>query len=307
MFHKGDKVICVMKNEWVPAGTVGTVLENSDVPFVRWENGETWALRSVDMKNYDDTDKTKEIEVGDRVRLIDTNNNYYWESWKLPKGAKGTIMAIRKYGSYTVRWDNWHHGHDGDISDIKDSSCLFISEDAVELLPKGKPEQKDKTKEIEVGDRVKLIDDTYSVGWKLPNGAIGTVMSINDTDKSYTVRWDNWHHGHNGCIYYIDDHSCLFVKQDEVKLIAKGKPEQKEEPKYNIVLFRQGNKVIAKMTEGKKVINTTEAKCSPEDTFNFFIGSQIALQRLMAEQVEDYEDIRYPVPETTGMREFLLY
>lgn len=217
MFYKGDKVICVRKNEWVPAGTVGTVLENSDVPFVAWENGETWALRSADMKNYDDTDKaTREIEVGDRVKLI---TDRYWETWKLPKGAKGTIMTIRKYGSYTVRWDNWHKGH-------------------------------------------------------------------------------------NGSIYYIDDNSCLFVEQNEVELVAKGK---EEEPKYNIVLYRQGNKVIAKLTEGKRVINTTEAKCSPKDTFNFFIGSQIALQRLMAEQVEDYEDIRYPVPETTGVREFLLY
>lgn len=301
MFYKGDKVICVRKNEWVPAGTVGTVLENSDVPFVRWENGETWALRSVDMKNYDDTDKIKEIEVGDRVRLI---TDEYKEEWELPKGAKGTIMAIRKYGSYTVRWDNWHHGHDGDISDIKDSSCLFITKDAVELIPKDEPEQKDKTKVIGVGDRVMLITDRYSdTYWKLPNSSIGTVVSINDTDETYTVRWDNWHHGHNGCIYYIDDNSCLFVEQNEVDLIAKGK----EEPKYNIVLFRQGNKVIAKLTEGKKVINIAEAKCSPEDTFNFFIGSQIALQRLMAEQVEDYEDIRYPVPETTGVREFLLY
>ena len=219
MFYKGDKVICVRKNEWVPVGTVGTVLENSDFPFVRWENGETWALVSQALKNYDDTDKTKEIEVGDRVRLI---TDKYRDPWELPWGTRGTVMTIRPYGTYTIRFNNWHKGHDGDISDIKDSSCLFIIKEAVEL-------------------------------------------------------------------------------------VAKGKSEQKEESKYNIVLFRQGNKVIAKLTEGKKVINTAEAKCSPEDTFNFFIGSQIALQRLMAEQVEDYEDIRYPVPETTGVREFLLY
>ena len=215
MFYKGDKVICTEKNEWVPVGTVGTVLETSTVPFVAWENGETWTLTSKDMKKCDDTDKaTREIEVGDRVKLI---TNKYWDTWKLPKDAKGTVVAIRPYGTYTIRFDNWHKGHDGDLS-FTDHSCLFVIKEVVELLPKDEPE-----------------------------------------------------------------------------------------PKYNIVLFRQGNKVIAKLTEGKKVINTAEAKCSPEDTFNFFIGSQIALQRLMAEQVEDYEDIRYPVPETTGVREFLLY
>ena len=219
MFYKGDKVICVRKNEWVPAGTVGTVLENSDVPFVRWENGETWALRSADMKNYDDTDKTKEIEVGDRVELI---TDKYQDPWELPWGTRGTVMAIRPYGTYTIRFDNWHKGHDGDISDIKDSSCLFIIKEAVEL-------------------------------------------------------------------------------------VAKGEPKQKEEPKYNIVLYRQGNKVIAKLTEGKKVINIAEAKCSPDDKFNFFIGSQIALQRLMAGQVKDHEDIVYPVPAFTEMEDFLLY
>ena len=304
MFNKGDKVICVGKNEWVPVGTVGTVLENSDVPFVRWENGETWALRSVDMKNYDDTDKTKEIEVGDRVRLI---TDKYRDPWELPWGTRGTVVAIRPYGTYTIRFNNWHKGHNGDISDIKDSSCLFIIKEAVELVAKGEPEQKDKTKEIEVGDRVKLITDQYwNYGWKLPKGTRGTVVG-SLREGSYTISWDNWNEGHNGDIPYIKDNSCLFVEKEVVELVAKGEPKQKEEPKYNIVLFRQGNKVIAKMTEGKKVIKTAEAKCSPEDTFNFFIGSQIALQRLMAEQVEDYEDIRYPVPETTGVREFLLY
>ena len=105
----------------------------------------------------------------------------------------------------------------------------------------------------------------------------------------------------SGGIDSIRDHSCLFCSEEGLI-----KEPVKEPSKLNIVLFRQGNKVIAKLTEGKKVINTTEAKCSPEDPFNFFVGAQIALQRLMAEQV-DYEDIIYPVPETTGVSEFLLY
>ena len=233
--------------------------------------------------------KVRTLKKGDKVRFL---SNY----GPVKKGMVGTIVSSTDYiHSICVEWDELTTGHAGCFHDGRET-CWFVDGDDLELLGR-----------IEVGDRVKLITDQFwNYGWKLPKGTRGTVVG-SLRSGSYTIRWDNWHEGHNGDIPYIKDNSCLFVEKEVVELVAKGEPEQKEEPKYNIVLFRQGNKVIAKLTEGKKVIITTEAKCSPEDKFNFFVGSQIALQRLMAAQVEDYEDIIYPVPETTGVREFLLY
>ena len=49
-----------------------------------------------------------------------------------------------------------------------------------------------------------------------------------------------------------------------------------------IVVLRDGNKVTAtSYCDGEK-ITTGVAKCSPEDTFNFAVGSRIALKRLFA-------------------------
>ena len=226
---------------------------------------------------------------GDRVQFTGNYSN-------VKKGMVGTIVSDTDTPhSICVDWEGFTGGHNAYFNDDR-RSCWFVNGDDLELL-----------EEIEVGDRVKLITDQYwNYGWKLRSGARGTVIAIRSSGK-YTVRWDNWYQGHNGDIGYIKDNSCLFVDKESLEIVAKGQPEQKKEPKYNIVLFRQGNKVIAKLTEGKKVIKTAEAKCSPEDKFNFFVGSQIALQRLMAAQVDDYGDIIYPVPETTGVREFLLY
>ena len=44
-----------------------------------------------------------------------------------------------------------------------------------------------------------------------------------------------------------------------------------------IVIYREGNKVIAKNLATKK---TTEAKCHADDTFDFKIGAKLALERL---------------------------
>ena len=202
------------------------------------------------------------------------------------KGMVGTVLEDNSSVPY-VEWQGLTTGYDGPYNDDR-RSCLALKQDEMELLKLS----------FNIGDRVMMVNRDFTECYKLPVGARGTIVDLYGR-SSYVVRFDNWHKGHNGDIDSIKDASCLFCLEED--LIKEPK-----EPKLNIVLFRQGNKVIAKLTEGKRVINTTEAKCSPEDPFNFFVGSQIALQRLMAEEV-DYEDIIYPVPETTGVSEFLLY
>lgn len=49
-----------------------------------------------------------------------------------------------------------------------------------------------------------------------------------------------------------------------------------------IVVLRDGNKVTATSYRDGEKITTGVAKCSPEDTFDFAVGSRIALKRLFA-------------------------
>ena len=52
-----------------------------------------------------------------------------------------------------------------------------------------------------------------------------------------------------------------------------------------IVITTDGKTTTARLLEGKKTIKTAEAKCHPNDEFNFETGARIAFQRLMGETV----------------------
>ena len=81
--------------------------------------------------------------------------------------------------------------------------------------------------------------------------------------------------------------------------------EKTEKQKGNIVLFRQGNKVIAKLIRDKTILYTAEANCNPNDDFNFLLGSQIALQRLI-EMIRG-EDMVIAIPSDTSFDEVFVY
>lgn len=53
------------------------------------------------------------------------------------------------------------------------------------------------------------------------------------------------------------------------------------ETKFKVVAYPSHNKVIAKLIYNKSVVSVAEAKCSPEDEFNFLTGLQIAIARLV--------------------------
>ncbi|HBS60908.1 MAG TPA: hypothetical protein DEA44_16800, partial [Firmicutes bacterium] len=57
-----------------------------------------------------------------------------------------------------------------------------------------------------------------------------------------------------------------------------------------IIITTNGNTTLARLYEDKKVIKSAEAKCSPEDTFDFAVGAKLAFERLMGEK-PDAEDV----------------
>ncbi len=110
---------------------------------------------------------------------------------------------------------------------------------------------------FKVGDKVRILDGSkiknYCGGW-------------NDDDMREYV----------GQVYEIERFKCpgyslkgIYFVWDErgLELVTDEK----------IVIERHGNKVVAKSTNGKVGV----AKCSPEDTFDFKIGADIAFSRLM--------------------------
>ena len=122
---------------------------------------------------------------------------------------------------------------------------------------------------FKVGDKVRAIDG-YAKGYE------GIVVESSDSHGVILCRFKNFK-GHNGrgCTkrgkdYDTSDH--WYASEDEIELILR--------PNETIVIYRKDDKVIAldKRT-GKK----TEAKCHPDDEFNFETGAKLAFERLLEE------------------------
>lgn len=60
-----------------------------------------------------------------------------------------------------------------------------------------------------------------------------------------------------------------------------------------IVITSDGTTTLARLYDGKKVIKSAEAKCSPDDTFDFDKGAKIAFERLIGEGEAKTEEPKY--------------
>lgn len=69
------------------------------------------------------------------------------------------------------------------------------------------------------------------------------------------------------------------VESDHFDLISRSKP-------HKIVVATDGVKTVARLYDGKRVIRSAEAKCSPKDEFNFETGAALAVDRLLGREVQ---------------------
>lgn len=127
------------------------------------------------------------------------------------------------------------------------------------------------------GDRVRCVKQNKWV-------PVGTCGTVKEDSTVPVVEWDN------GYRY------CLFEEQMD--------PESDTKCKVNIVIYRQGNKVIAKLNVFKNTYAIGEALCNPDDQFSWVIGSQIALQRLMKAA---FGDAKAVLPKDTQMSDLFMY
>ena len=130
-------------------------------------------------------------------------------------------------------------------------------------LNEGSEENKMKYK---VGDKVRIVSKWGKGCFQNPNGEmdkwLGKIMTVRYVGiKLYKMvedikdnEWSGWDWSEN-CI---------------AGLACENK----------IVITSDGEKMLARLYDGKKVIKTATAKCSPDDKFDFETGAKIAFERL---------------------------
>lgn len=126
-------------------------------------------------------------------------------------------------------------------------------------------------KKFKIGDRVITTKDFDK---DTPAGLKGTVIGFENTQYGdITVEFDEkLRNGHN-CFLKCKSGNGRWGHSDGLEFLQKCTQK--------IVITTDGTETLARLYEGKKVVLTATAKCSPDDTFNFDTGAKLAFERLM--------------------------
>ena len=126
---------------------------------------------------------------------------------------------------------------------------------------------------FKVGDRVRVVREGYSHCVKV--GMTGLIVV--KTGKCFGVRFDNaFADGHSLDGRCKNGHGQWLIGED-LELIGDN---------HKIVITSDGKTTLARLYEGKKVVKHAQAKCSPDDEFDFTKGAKIAFERLIGDKPE---------------------
>lgn len=130
-----------------------------------------------------------------------------------------------------------------------------------------------------VGDKVRIVSKWGGRCWQNLDGEmdkwLGKVMTVRYVDEHWGYKMQEDEREHDGCGWYWN-----------INCIAGLACENK------IVITTDGTETLARLYDGKKVVKTATAKCSPEDKFDFETGATIAFDRLF-EKYEKKEESKY--------------
>ncbi len=132
-------------------------------------------------------------------------------------------------------------------------------------------------KRFKIGDRVR-VKKTFD-GKDLA-GKTGTIVcEASGIFKKYKwgVKFDERINGHT-CMGACEDGYGRYGCEKELELVTRCENK--------IVITSDGVTTLARLYDGKKVIKSAEAKCSPDDEFDFAKGAKLAYARLMGEEAE---------------------
>ena len=186
-------------------------------------------------------DEKPEYKVGDRVIIEESNV----ECLQKFAGVEGVIERIDPNPKSTHPY--WI------VSDVNEYGVYC----KVKCLA---PEKKtEETPKFKVGDRVRIKGDADDFTTSI-DGKIGEVVKV--FDKDIEVR--------------IDGSSLTwFIYHYNAELVPEEKPEEK------IVITHDGKTTTATKYVNDEVVEKATARCAPEDTFDFKVGAELALERLM--------------------------
>ena len=148
-------------------------------------------------------------------------------------------------------------------------------------------------KNYKVGDRVCCIEEHDGNSHII--GQVGTVRAFIPAFHEFAIEFDNDVHGH----ILSSAHKCPQGHGWSI-------PPEKLVPAYlssckdtKIIIYTKGNKTLAKLIVGKRIVETECAVCSHEEVFSIFTGAQIALARLA------YKNDAKPVLSKATLDKFL--
>lgn len=133
---------------------------------------------------------------------------------------------------------------------------------------------------FKIGDKVRLIKD-YGYVKKGKEGIIRALPGNNGAASTfyknfYSVEFPDWKNavdGHN-CGGTVPSRNGLWIHPEYLEPIKSASAEK-------IVIISDGKTTTAKIYNGKEIVTTAEAKCSPDDEFDFAVGAKLAFERLM--------------------------
>lgn len=117
---------------------------------------------------------------------------------------------------------------------------------------------------FKVGDKVKVANPKYSFKEHYKN-QIFTIKAINPNG---TAGYDETHYG------VVERCGYIWMESELMSMIES-----------KIVITTDGKITTAKLYENGKVVKTAEAKCCPEDTFDFNVGANLAINRLIGKPI----------------------
>lgn len=130
---------------------------------------------------------------------------------------------------------------------------------------------------FKVGDRVRAVkeyDDNHHI-----IGKTGTIIKINAFDDYHSigVKFDEHVNGHDLKSHF----DTYFCKNGHGWWCSESVLEHVHNNNSKIVITTDGKTTTAKLYDGKKFVKSAEAKCSPDDEFDFEKGTGIAMSRLL--------------------------
>ena len=127
---------------------------------------------------------------------------------------------------------------------------------------------------FKVGDRVEVVNESICHHAKV--GMTGEIVDV--TRSNYGVRFDKpFPNGHS--LDGVCERGCgQWLSEDDIKLIGDNQ---------RIVITSDGKTTLARLYEGKEVVKSAEANCSPDDEFDFTKGAKIAFEMLIGDKPKE--------------------